>query len=69
VTLIGRLGSTVALGIAAHVLASGGRAEAAGGAFAVEDAEVGTPGSCKVESSAARLCLWRIQSSSCRRTF
>jgi hypothetical protein len=50
VTLIGRLGSTVALGIAAHVLASGGRAEAAGGAFAVDDAEIGAPGSCKVES-------------------
>jgi hypothetical protein len=46
----GRLGPTVALGIAALVLATAGRAQAAGGAFAVEDAEVGAPGSCKVES-------------------
>jgi hypothetical protein len=50
VTLTGRLGPTVALGIAAFLLASGGRAEAAGGAFAVDDAEIGAPGSCKVES-------------------
>jgi hypothetical protein len=50
VTLTGRLGPTVALGIATLVLASADRAEAAGGAFAVDDAEIGAPGSCKVES-------------------
>jgi hypothetical protein len=50
VTHTGRLGSTVALGIAAFMVASAGRVEAAGGAFAVDDAEIGAVGSCKVES-------------------
>jgi hypothetical protein len=39
-----------ALLVAALALASPHRVEAAGGAFAVDDAEIGAPGSCKVES-------------------
>jgi hypothetical protein len=35
------------------MLASAGWVEAAGGAFAVDDAEIGAPGSCKVESWAS----------------
>ncbi len=36
--------------VAGLALASPHRVEAAGGAFAVDDAEIGAPGSCKVES-------------------
>ena len=39
--------------VAAGAILAGDRADAAGGAFAVDDAEVGSPGECKVESWAS----------------
>ena len=39
--------------IAAGLLMAPARAEAAGGAFIVDDAEIGKPGDCKVESWAS----------------
>ena len=43
----------LALALSGFLVAAGTRAHAAGGAFAVDDAEVGSPGACKVESWAS----------------